>query len=415
MQLKKRISEMSPGDKLASEAMIAREFGVAKMTAARSLDLLEKWSMVKRISGRGTFVTSHSPRIIKVVSPPSFCIDLLKTLLPKKFPEIELQNSRDNDSPIIKAVTSISVEYASLLAPFPKDMLIRLRKNNSLFPFVFNVHSEHGLTYGIPAFFSPILIAWNRKLMNKIDPDFNPLALTPHLLYKLCKEAHDHGLDGFSGDFFRIYVSNAMICAAKTSYDISGIRQALDLTMPLLDFYNQENTFLDGKALFCFIPRYKLPSLIKHRISFELAPFPAFFGFRETPVVTESFCVNRNAADKELLFNICEYTLSAEFQEELGKNFSGLPTDRTAIFNSMEIRPYHDNFFFSGLSKISMINNTFPPAFNRRFYALSTQLRMAQITPETFRNELLETYRIAMRDFMNERKQLNDIYNIMQH
>ncbi|MFF0306447.1 GntR family transcriptional regulator [Streptosporangium sp. NPDC004379] len=56
--IRKRISaeRLSPGEHVASEADIKREFGVARTTARRALRLLREEGLVYALQGEGTFV-----------------------------------------------------------------------------------------------------------------------------------------------------------------------------------------------------------------------------------------------------------------------------------------------------------------------------------------------------------------------
>jgi DNA-binding GntR family transcriptional regulator len=48
--------ELPPGRRMPSETTIVQTYGVARGTAAKALDALEKEGLVERVQGRGTFV-----------------------------------------------------------------------------------------------------------------------------------------------------------------------------------------------------------------------------------------------------------------------------------------------------------------------------------------------------------------------
>ena len=56
LALRARVAGMAPGDDLASDADLCREFGVSRMTARNAMARLVDEGRIVRVSGRGTFV-----------------------------------------------------------------------------------------------------------------------------------------------------------------------------------------------------------------------------------------------------------------------------------------------------------------------------------------------------------------------
>ncbi|MER7282094.1 GntR family transcriptional regulator [Dactylosporangium sp. NPDC000244] len=62
-ELRMRLAGARPGDALPAEAVLAAEFGVARMTMRAALNALEADGLIERIQGRGTFVRQRpAPR-----------------------------------------------------------------------------------------------------------------------------------------------------------------------------------------------------------------------------------------------------------------------------------------------------------------------------------------------------------------
>nr|BFE59405.1 GntR family transcriptional regulator [Dactylosporangium thailandense] len=62
-ELRTRLTGARPGDALPAEAVLAEEFGVARMTMRAALNALEADGLIERIQGRGTFVRQRpAPR-----------------------------------------------------------------------------------------------------------------------------------------------------------------------------------------------------------------------------------------------------------------------------------------------------------------------------------------------------------------
>src|SRR5579875_4136866 len=71
-ELEAKLLSASPGDPVASETELARQYRVSRLTARAALQELERRHLVRRIQGRGTFVLRRVDYRISTDGPPSF-------------------------------------------------------------------------------------------------------------------------------------------------------------------------------------------------------------------------------------------------------------------------------------------------------------------------------------------------------
>lgn len=412
--LRGRIAGMKPGDKLPSEAEVARRFGVARMTAARALDLLVSWSLAERIPGRGTFVSRQSRKVIRIAGGNSTYTQVMLSLLSEHYPHFDFQIEEVENADLIKIVTCFPLPYEPLLMPLPDEMLDRIRRADRLFPFVFELHRRNEQIYSLPSFFAPVAIAWNRDLMRRIDPAFEPLTLTPERFPVLCRMAQEKGFHGFTGDFTRLLVSNALTCAAAVRNDEAFIERALELIFSWFEYFDSEAAFRKGDTLFSFVPRNYLEKYMRTGINFDLAPFPAFFGQRIPPIISEGLAVSPKAADRTQLFEICEYTLSAEYQRKQTGIFSGLSPDRAETASLMQVCSFRDDFYFVGLDRILNQRQFFSADFCREEIRLLSLMQLGRISPDECRRRILEEYRSSIREADDNRQLMNNLHKLSQ-
>ena len=413
-ELHKRMAGMNCGEKLPSESQLVREFGIAKMTAAHVLNLLVQQHLADRIPGRGTFVAKQRHQTINVIGGNVSFFDVLNSLIMKRFPDVSLKRSVDPNAELIRAVTNMPFAYETMFAPLPDEMIFRLKSEGRFFPFAFDIHAQGGLIYGIPAFFSPVVVAWNRNLMRRIEPHFEPRMLTQESFPVLCRKAREQGWNGFGDIYSRLLITTAILAAAMLRNDDTVVNRALELVLPWFQYRVPHENFTSGQTLFEFLPRNRLQYYMGQGIDFELAPFPSFFNQKVLPFISESLCVGRQAQNKEKFFKICEYTLSPEFQQAMCNIYQGLSVDRTITVSLMEIRSYRDDFYFTGLNQIRLMNYFFPAAFNRELHLLYDSFQQNSISGEDFRRELEQRYKEIMRKEENTQKLWVNMHNLLQ-
>ncbi|HTX27658.1 MAG TPA: GntR family transcriptional regulator [Streptosporangiaceae bacterium] len=71
-RLEEQLAKASPGDPVPSENQLARSHKVHRLTARAALQELERRHLVRRVQGRGTFVSRRLDYRISTEGPPSF-------------------------------------------------------------------------------------------------------------------------------------------------------------------------------------------------------------------------------------------------------------------------------------------------------------------------------------------------------
>lgn len=74
---------LSAGAQLPPISQLSDEMGVAKMTLRQAMDALESEGLIKRFSGRGTYVqdvTTHQPRFLKMTADLSQLLNMVEDL-----------------------------------------------------------------------------------------------------------------------------------------------------------------------------------------------------------------------------------------------------------------------------------------------------------------------------------------------
>lgn len=82
--------------RLPAEQELAKQCGVSPVTAAKALNILRDQGVVKRISGRGTFVVKPEKKILRIMSNCYFA-EKLFPLLTASFPDVEIENAGNMD------------------------------------------------------------------------------------------------------------------------------------------------------------------------------------------------------------------------------------------------------------------------------------------------------------------------------
>lgn len=394
-ELRRRILDGVFGEKLPSEKAVAEEFAVARMTAARALNLLCEWKLAVRIPGRGTYPLIPRRREVRVCCGNPGSLELLRQVAGEKFPYLSLTAGDFGDADIVQLLTTVPFEYGTHLLPLPENMVGPLRQSGRFFPFVFDLHQSNGALYAIPVYFSPQVLAWNRTIMQRIDPTFTSGNLTAERFLELCEAAEERGIRGFAADYARMFLNMPLLCLGEQRPGEAEMGAALDMIGRLFAHCGEVDDFAAGRALFTATERARLPWIAEHQIDFDLASPPSFFGRSCRTVVSESFAVRRTAEKPEELFELIAAALTPEFQQKLAAADGAIPVDRCAALGALTEKSYRDDLFFSSLNRIRLMNSNFEVSFIRESAALYRNFMEKRIGVEELKSCLLNAFRIA--------------------
>ena len=338
---------------IPSDKKIAQQYHVALMTANKALKILEKKGAVIRIPRKGTFAAEIVQKELKVFCNNNlYYFEALEECAKKWDPEVKLVRTRDASEADLLQWTTFTplLRHSTDAVPFPKSREKKLRRMDQFWKSMVDLHYRDGNLYGIPYFFSPILLYYNRSLMRRIEKDFSPVDLTMEHFLGLTAEAVKAGYCGldFCSHAVGFFLSITHVLAGGKKPALEHLLQAADIFKQLS--LRSGRLFSEGKTLFALSPRHA--NFLQVFKDYDISPLPKINGERYCPAASCTFAVSSHAEDPERLFDLCEMTLEPEFQQAATRNRYGIAMDRNAAMNSMDTAAVRDDFFFSGVKDI---------------------------------------------------------------
>lgn len=352
--LKKRIAAGVYTDKLPSDGQLSREFGIARMTAAGVLKELVAEGGAVRVPFKGTFIKPRRERTVRILSGKYFA-EKLALWTEKRFPGIRMERVTSHDAAELVVLTTFSpLDYAEELVPIPRDKVSELEKSGRFFSRIFLTHFRNRDTYALPAFFSPILFAYEQERMRYLSPGFDPYELSwGNLLAFREKAGPVLGLkDAYDVWFYTLLQS------VSDHFDSAACKEAFAL------FREVPVSRMGG--LFSIITRHgaALRSR-KNEGKFDIAPMPRIRGRRVAGLASESLAVFRHADDHDLLMEICLSTLEPECQRLFTASQYGIPLDRACAADTFTGHSFRDDIFFTEINHLSTECRTVPFSVRR--------------------------------------------------
>jgi len=350
-ELLNRIRSGELTGQLPSDKKVAEDFGVALMTATKALSLLQKRGAAVRIPRKGTFVLAERRKELKLCCHPRF-FEIFKEYLALHHPEfdpVRVEYGDEKYDMIVMTTYPWPTGYETLATPFSRIRAERLRKSGRIWPELLTLHSKNNCLYGVPYLFSPILLHYNRTIMRRLDPDFDATELTLESFLQLLRKAAAEGFGGIDAVcHLPSFFLNAVCCCGGHSPAEEHLIAAAEILKKMCCASRGE--FSSGRVLFALSPRHA--SYAPASLDIDIAPIPFINGRRMCPLASETLFVSSAADDPENLHELCEETLSPEFQRLIAADQYGLAADKSIAVDSMRTTRKRDDFFFSEIANI---------------------------------------------------------------
>ena len=391
--LKKKILAGAFDEKLPSEKELSQIFHAAPNTAGKAVRLLAEEGLVVRVHGSGTFLRLPEMRVVKVKAF-DFFFNTLQEVCAADFPEVRFQKVQNMEEADLVTVTSFfPSDYCTSLDAMPEGIWDIIAGDPRFYPRLLELHRRGRVCYGIPAFFSPVILACNRKILEKIAAPFAPYELTFATLKQLLAKAAQHGFCGIDPGFFSINFLTGLIANMPLPLNREVLQESCRLLEEFLPFFSR-GSFNENKALFYLTSRHLLRMApIPDNVPFDIMPFPGFsVDSRRCDIASEALAVNLQACGKERLWKIVLTTLKAPFQQKVAAARYGIPLDRTLAVDTLDSSSYRDDIFFSEIKHLDFTRSRIPFPVMREIFLEYDNVMRNKMTVDEFRGRIDRTF-----------------------
>ena len=386
-QLLEKIKSGELSGRLPAEQELAKQCKVSPVTAAKALNILRDKGVVKRVSGRGTFVIEPEKKIIRIMCNGYFA-EKLFPLLVRHFPDVEIEKvEKMDEADAVVLPTTIPFFPGEYFMPWPQERVARLREEGKLFSQIFEFHNVRGAIWGLPYLFSPDILFYNKKLMRQVVPDFEPYKLAFDDLFELQKRLPEN-ISLCAGSYSPLLLSLVYHLAGDGIADPEVFRTAVEL-FSKLDVEKSYTSFLEGKALFSAGYRSKTRQF---NGEFDIAPIPLFNGKRLCHAASEVFMIRNTTRHAELLFDMAEALFRPELQKIIGSLKMGIPANAAVAAATIDSSVIRDDIFFNEIKNIDYAHRHMADSVSLCFSSALKRLVCDNITPGELLIEVEESY-----------------------
>lgn len=385
-QLQQKIDRGEYRDRLPAEPELARQFGTTTLTLRKALNVLDRRGSIRKVPCVGTFVNTEKRRRIRIASAPlsgTEINDKLQTMVKAHFSRYELefvdwqQVASPADFDLIRTSATSQLSYHDGIVPFPREIMEQYLSSGDYFAPIFNVHRIDDCFYAMPFLYSPAVLQINRQKLAGFGRDIGPYDLDLELLLELRDFARRSGCPLWD----RRTIIGLLRClvfggggpdARLADLDPDRVRENCRRFWPLFD--PELIAARSENALLIWVCRQTLPADFSPDRAL-LAAYPAIGpeGRRLTITSGEFLMLSGRSSALPEAIEVAEYFLSPAVQRLIGEYRRGLPVLKSAAFDSLDSRVYHDDLFFNETRNM-MTNNAVEREFLLRLEGFAASL-----------------------------------------
>lgn len=174
VDISRRISAriLKPNDCLWSEKELCRTYGISRTSVRAGINTLVKKGLLYRKQGRGTFVAEATPDRISGQAPLVIACcrtagfrDKITATAKKAGLAMTFSEAPAGSDLLLKSATEIAYDPASFLRL--NEMIAQELGSLRFFPAMIEKLTVRGAIYGLPVFFSPMVLFINRTLFDR--------------------------------------------------------------------------------------------------------------------------------------------------------------------------------------------------------------------------------------------------------
>lgn len=352
-------------NRLPSEKAIAELYHTSPVTAAKSLNLLRDRRVVTRVSGKGSFVNRAGMRRIKLhlALPEDIQTEISEALEQRFGDAVELSSDYCegfwNEYDMFFRTAYVPFECGLKLSPLPGSFLEYVYDSN-YYGKAFGAHFYHGRYYGVPYITSPVLLAVNLDLLDRIGMSLPRCGFDPAGLAELRSK-----LEQCKGNLFdtEVYNKSLLLSFMFARLEVDTDAELTDMTRHsraewekiLKDFDTLvspdiavQANFNHGDTLFRLMARQDIvKNCDKFKFDWDIAPLP--FGDKSPATLAgEYIMISNSSSNPSLCHEVAEFFLNKQIQDVFARHRYGLPVLKSAALASMDTSKYRDDLFFTG-------------------------------------------------------------------
>lgn len=410
---------------LPSEKELSRLYNTTAVTAGKALNILQKRNIVHRVPRLGTFINQSSEAPIRMcLNIPEFIVKEIKAVLKKKFPNLKIEiydikgtDPLDGDFDIIRTAATFPHSFSRYFKPLPDAALKKYRDCGKYFPQLIDVCCDYEVHYALPILFSPLVLAYNKKLAAKLgfSPCFGNFCFEE--LVKLAQAASKHSIKLINAEEALVWIRYALFngLTPQTGLALDELSKKLRLRVSvLMDILKDVSdspagSFQRGEVLFQPICRQLLISGEEtFAFPWDLLPMPKLPEARP-PVTGEFLAVKSSSKAQDDAFKVMLAFLDEDIQRIFARHKFGLPVMKSMIADTLDSRKYRDDLFVTEVNRMAVDN-----AVNHDLHVAClppvTDFQSGRIMPAEFCEEVIEIF-LEMTQAARRQKKAKQYYS----